>query len=52
MKFRNNWGLKNKQWDKISLRIRISSLDFLTIELDISRNFYMFTILNFTLKNR
>lgn len=52
MKFRNSWKSWNKQWDKISIRMRISTLDFFTIEVDVSREFYMFTILNFTIKNR
>lgn len=52
MKFRNNWKVKNKQWDKFALRLRISYFDILTIEVDVSREFYMLTILNFTVKNR
>jgi hypothetical protein len=52
MKFRNNWKSVNKQWDKFSIRLRVSSLDILTIEVDISREFYMFTLFNLTIKNR
>lgn len=52
MKYRHNWKAWNKQWDKLSVRFRISTIDFLSIEIDISRKFYMFTILNFTIKNR
>jgi hypothetical protein len=52
MKIRNNWGVKHKQWDKLHIRLRISKFDLLNIEVDISRNFYMLTLLNFTLKNR
>jgi hypothetical protein len=52
MILRNNWRVKNKQWDKFALRLRIGKIDFFTIEIDISREFYMLTILNFTLKNR
>jgi hypothetical protein len=52
MKYRNHWNSLNKQWDKLYLKIRISSLDFLSIEIDIKRKFYMLTILNFTFKNR
>ena len=52
MKFRNNWNSPAKQWDKVSIRLRISSLDILTVEVDISREFYMFTLFNFTFKNR
>ena len=52
MKFRNSWKSAAKQWDKLSIRIRISSLDVFTLEIDISREFYMLTILNWTIKNR
>jgi hypothetical protein len=52
MKFRNNWNVPTKQWDKFAIRLRISKLDVLTIEVDISREFYMFTLFNFTIKNR
>jgi len=52
MKLRNNWKAKNKQWDKLMIRVRISSLDIFTVEIDISREFYMITILNLCIKNR
>ena len=52
MKFRNSWKSHNKQWDKLAIRLRVSSLDILTVEIDISREFYMFTLFNFTIKNR
>ena len=52
MKFRHNWKSWNKQWDKLSIRLRISTVDFFTLEMDRSREFYMLTILNFTIKNR
>lgn len=52
MKFRNSWKSSTKQWDKIMIRIRFSSLDFFTFEMDISRNFYLITIFNLTIKNR
>jgi hypothetical protein len=52
MKFRNSWKSSTKQWDKIMIRIRLSSLDIFTFEMDISRNFYLLTILNLTIKNR
>ena len=34
------------------IRLRLSSVDIFTLELDLSREFYLITILNFTLKNR
>lgn len=52
MKLRNNWKVPHKQWDKIQVRVRVGKIDFLTIEVDISRRFYMITILNISLKNR
>ena len=52
MKFRNSWKSSTKQWDKIMIRLRLSSVDIFTLELDLSREFYLITILNFTLKNR
>jgi hypothetical protein len=52
MKFRNNWASKNKQWDKLIIKLRISSIDIFSIEMDKTRSFYCLTILNFTLKNR
>jgi hypothetical protein len=52
MKFRNSWRSATKQWDKLMIRLRISSLDILTVEIDISRDFYLLTVMNFTFKNR
>jgi len=51
MKFKNSWS-KNKLWDKFNVRIRLGAVDIFTIELDISREFYMLTVLNFSIKNR
>ena len=52
MKFRNNWNVQNKQWDKFQIRLRLGKIDVFTIEIDISREFYMITLLNFSIKNR
>lgn len=52
MILRNNWKVRNKQWDKFQLRMRLGKVDVVSIEIDISREFYMITICNFTLKNR
>ena len=49
---RNNWNHPRRQWDKLTIKLRISSLDILSVELDMSRNFYCLTVLNFSLKNR
>ena len=52
MKFRNSWKVKNKQWDKFALRLRLGFFDIITIEVDVSREFYMLTLFNLTIKNR
>jgi hypothetical protein len=53
MKFRNTWITpKKKQWDKLIVRIRLGAIDFFSAEIDIDREFYSLTILNFTVKNR
>jgi hypothetical protein len=52
MKYRNSWKTKNKQWDKVCIRTRIGAIDLLTIEIDVDRSFYMFSLFNFTIKNR
>jgi hypothetical protein len=52
MKFRNNWKSPSKQWDKLILKLRVSSLDLFSVEIDVTRDFYSLTILNFTIKNR
>lgn len=52
MKFRNGWNSYTKQWDKLNIKVRLSFIDILSIEIDISRDFYLLTILNLTFKNR
>jgi hypothetical protein len=52
MKVRNGWNSYAKQWDKLAIKVRFSFIDILSIEIDISRDFYLLTILNFTIKNR
>jgi len=52
MKYRHNWKELRKQWDKLSIRVRISSVDIFSLELDYRREFYLLTVLNFTIKNR
>lgn len=52
MKFRNGWNTYTKQWDKLNIKLRISFIDILAIEVDISRDFYLLTVLNLTFKNR
>ena len=52
MKFRNGWNSYTKQWDKLNIKVRLSFIDILSIEIDISRDFYLLTILNLTFNNR
>jgi hypothetical protein len=52
MKFRNNWKQHKPSWKAVTIRCRLSLLDIFSIELDPARNFYSFTIMNFTIKNR
>lgn len=52
MKFRNSWKNHKPNWKTITIRGRISLVDIFSIEIDPARNFYSFTILNFTIKNR
>lgn len=52
MKIRNNWNIEQKQYDKVMIKLRLLHIDFFTIEIDLSRKFYLLTILNFTIKNR
>jgi len=52
MKVRNSWKASHKQWDKVALRLRLGAIDFFTVEIDISRDFYLLTVFNFTIKNR
>jgi hypothetical protein len=52
MKFRNGWKNHKPHWKTFTIRLRISAVDFCSIELDVTRNFYALTILNLTIKNR
>jgi hypothetical protein len=52
MKFRNSWKNRKPNWKTINIRLRISLIDILSIEVDPNREFYALTILNLTIKNR
>ena len=52
MKFRNGWKKHKPNYKTFMFRLRVSIVDILSIEIDPNRNFYAFTVLNFTLKNR
>jgi hypothetical protein len=52
MKFRNSWKTHKPNWKTITIRCRLSLIDFFSIEVDPQRNFYSITVLNLTFKNR
>jgi len=52
MKYRNNWKNTFRYWQTLMLRLRFFGIDFFSLEIDIPRNFYLLTVLNFTIKNR
>jgi hypothetical protein len=52
MKFRNNWRIHNKQWDKLQLKLRLGKIDVFVFEADITSKFYMITIFNFSIKTK
>ena len=49
---RNNWKVQNKQWDKFNIRVRLGKVDVFHLEADLSRKFFMVTVMNFMFKNR
>jgi len=52
MKFRNNWRIRNKHWDKLQFKLRLGKIDVFVLEADITSKFYMITIFNFTVKTK
>lgn len=52
MKLRNGWKKDKPNYKTFILRLKISLIDILSIEIDNQRNFYELTVLNFTIKNR
>lgn len=55
MKYRNSWKKaiwKKKSWKKLHLIIRLGKIDLIAFEIDVSRKFYLFTLLNLTIKSR
>lgn len=51
MKFRNGWSALTKQFDKIEVKLRISFLTLLELDLDWSERRFLVTVLNLTLHN-
>jgi hypothetical protein len=50
MNFINSWTSKNKQWDKIALKIRIGRITLFDLYLDRSRKQAGIIIFNFGIK--
>lgn len=50
MKFRNYWF--KEIWGNLNIRLIIGPFRFLSIDVDMSRNFYSITFINFTIRNR
>ena len=52
MKFKHPFtGIYSKQFDKFSLKFRVSILDIISIKFDISRKKYEFIIFGFGITN-
>ena len=50
MKFKRRWF--KEIWGHVSLRIILGPVRFFAIDVDVFRNFYSITFINFTLRNR
>ena len=51
MNFINEWKSPLKQWDKTEFQIRIGKITLFALNLDFSKKYFRFTILNLTLQN-
>lgn len=52
MYFKNSWGNKSIQWDKIQIKLRISFVTIFHLDADLSRRFCKLTLLNFSISNK
>jgi len=52
MKCKNNWKNPKLNWKILTFKLRILSVNIIELEVNITKNFYAFTILNFTIKNK
>ena len=50
MNFINSWTSKNKQWDKISVKIRLGKITFFDIYADFTKKQAGIILLNFGIK--
>ncbi len=52
MTFFNSWRSHKRNWDKIDLTIRVSSLTIISVKADLSRRYYRINILNLGIKSK
>ncbi len=50
MRIRNGWKAKNKQNDKIMIKVRFGILTLFDLNIDFSSKRVLFTIFNFSIK--
>lgn len=46
MKFLNGWKVKNLQWSKFELRLRLGTIDVIRLKYDHSDKYFEFRIIN------
>jgi len=51
MKFKNSWGSKIKQWDKIQINVRGGAITVFNLDLDWSSKKFSLSVMNFKLSN-
>jgi hypothetical protein len=50
MKFKSHWFVEI--WGHVSVRLILGPIRFFAIDVDVFRNFYSITFINFTIRNR
>jgi hypothetical protein len=51
MKFKNSWGSKSKQWDKIQINVRIGAVTVFNLDIDWSSKTFSLSLMNFKISN-
>lgn len=51
MKFKNSWGSKIKQWDKIQVNVRLGAITVFNLDFDWSEKKFSLSIMNFKISN-
>jgi len=51
MKYINNWKSNAKKWDIIEISFRLGKVTFIRFSYSISKNKFILTLLNFSVKN-